>query len=355
MNRLLRTTVIGSYGRPPWLWAAKEQVRAGAFGAGDFGETLDDAVRMAIQDQEEAGVDLITDGEMRREGFTLSFYERLGAIRKEPPFRKAGPPGYDTMPVYYLEGRIDAPQGLGIREEFRRARPLALKPLKVGCPGPLTLLPRLPPVGGESTAEVIKIAREVAAVINRELKGLVEDGAEWLQVDEPALTRVTSEEPHRYPSSPSLRIEPAQAVSLLNEAIEGVKAHITVHFCFGSYYSLHRSKRTYRPLLPALFDLRADALAIEFGNRELAELELLREFPPDKEIVAGLIDVKSYYVERPEDVAERVRRALEFIAPDRLWVSPDCGFRFVPRWLAREKLRNMVAGVERVRGKCKKS
>jgi 5-methyltetrahydropteroyltriglutamate--homocysteine methyltransferase len=112
---------------------------------------------------------------------------------------------------------------------------------------------------------------------------------------------------------------------------------------------MHRSKRTYRPLFPAVFDLRADALAIEFGNRELSELDLLGEFPPEKEVVAGLIDVKSYYVERPEDVAERVRRALEFIPPDRLWVSPDCGFRFLPRWLAREKLRNMVAGVEQVR------
>jgi 5-methyltetrahydropteroyltriglutamate--homocysteine methyltransferase len=224
MEPLLRTTVVGSYGLPPWLWAAKEQVRAGAFGERDLEETLDDAVRMAIRDQEEAGVDLITDGEMRREHFTLSFYERLGAVRRDPPQRKAGPPGYDTMPVYSLEGRVEAPQGLGIREEFRQAKPLASKPLKVTCPGPLTLLPRLPPVGGERKGEVLGVAREVAAVINRELKGLVEDGAQWIQVDEPALTRVTSEEPLLYPTSPSFRIEPAEAVSLLNEALVRLEA-----------------------------------------------------------------------------------------------------------------------------------
>jgi len=119
--------------------------------------------------------------------------------------------------------------------------------------------------------------------------------------------------------------------------------------CFGNYVGRPVAKRSYRPLFPHILDVRASQLALEFANRELAELELWGEFPSDKELAAGLVDVKNYYIETPEDVAERIRAALRYVAPDKLSITPDCGFSQTARWAARAKLVSMVAGARIVR------
>jgi 5-methyltetrahydropteroyltriglutamate--homocysteine methyltransferase len=138
-------------------------------------------------------------------------------------------------------------------------------------------------------------------------------------------------------------------VELFNATVAGVGARIGVHLCFGNYVGRPVARRTYRPLFPHVLDLQADELALEFANRELAELELWRDFPSERVLAAGLVDVKNYYVETAEDVAARVRAALRYVAPERLVVVPDCGLSQTARWAARAKLRAMVAGTALVR------
>lgn len=331
---LLPTSVVGSYSIPSWLTVALEQIRQGAFGRLDIRETLDDAVAVAMDDQVRAGVDVISDGEMRRQDFIMSFYERLAGLKALEPARKIGVPLYDRMTLYTTVDRMTAPSGLGIVEEFRFARGRADRPLKVTCPGPLTLTTSVKiaaPYGNSLDA-----VEDLSAIIRTELLGLVEAGADFIQVDEPAFHPLFIEDPR-------------EVVALFNRTVTGVRAKVAMHICFGNLYGRPRTRRTYAPFLPHIRDLRADQLVLEFANRELAELSLWREHGGDKELAAGLVDIKSFHPESPEEVADRIRAALKVTAPERLWIVPDCGFCFVPRWLAFAKMKAMVEGTRLVR------
>ena len=138
-------------------------------------------------------------------------------------------------------------------------------------------------------------------------------------------------------------------MELFNACIEGVEAKTALHICFGNLASRPRGKREYGWMWPALFDAKADQLVLEFANRELVDVGLWREVAEERELGAGIIDVKSFYVETADDVAERIRRFLEFVPAEKLWINPDCGFFTVPRWLAVLKLNSMVAGTKLVR------
>ena len=183
-DRLLPTTVIGSYATPSWLWTALGEIDKGEYGQTDIRETFDDAVNMAILDQERAGVDIITDGEMRRWYFVQSFYRRMSGIEQEPALRKVGVYGYDSPPRYRTAGKVTVPDGLGIVSEYEYAKAHTDRPLKVTCPGPLTLTMHIRPREGYGSR--LELAWEFAALINAELKALVEAGAEYIQLDEPS-------------------------------------------------------------------------------------------------------------------------------------------------------------------------
>jgi 5-methyltetrahydropteroyltriglutamate--homocysteine methyltransferase len=138
-------------------------------------------------------------------------------------------------------------------------------------------------------------------------------------------------------------------VKLFNQTVSGVDAKIGLHLCFGNFVGRPVAKRSYRPLFPFILDLKVDQFALEFANREMAEIELWKEFPSDKELAAGVVDVKNYYVETPADVAERVRKVLEVAPPEKITLTPDCGFSQTARWAARAKLKSLVEGTKIVR------
>ncbi len=338
---LIPTTVCGSHGLPSWLHLVREAQQAARLGPADLQEAYEDAVRIAIHDQVEAGVDVISDGEMRRVTFIRGFYDRLSGIRALPVPRRLGPPNYDSHCPYEVVDRVTAPQGLGIVEEFRFARPLVDRPMRVAVPGPLTLLIPLRR-GGPYASEDTLIA-DLIVLVNKEIKALVAAGCEFIQVDEPNYVMAAGK--HRV-----LKGEAGPMVAALNAALEGVTAKTALHVCFGNAHNnSFATPRRYRPLYPALLGARVHQFVFEYANREMSEIELWSEFPTDKEIAVGVIDVKAFRVETPEEVAERARLALKHIPAERLWLVPDCGLWETPRWVGTAKLRSMVEAARAVR------
>jgi len=330
---LLPTTVIGSHATPSWLWTAIDEIDKGNYGETDIRETFDDAVNAAILDQERAGVDIIGDGEMRRWYFVQSFYRRMAGLAEDPPLRKVGLYGYDSPKRFHTTGKVTVLDGLGIVDEFKYTKNHTGRPVKVTCPGPLTLTMHIRPQEGYKSR--LDLAWEFAAVINAELKALVEAGADYIQLDEPSFAIIPG--------------ELDEWVRLYNATVDGVDAKLALHVCFGNLSSRPRGKRTYRWMFPALLETRSDQLVLEFSNREMKESELWGEVGDGRELGAGVIDVKSFYVETPEDVAERIREMLRVVEPEKLYVSPDCGFFQLPRWITNLKLKAMVAGTKLVR------
>lgn len=333
---LLPTSVIGSYAWPAWLHTALAAAGRGEYGPADMRETQDDAVDLAVREQEEAGVDILTDGEMRRVGFfTAEFYGHLTGLRELPPQRKMGVVGHDQRESYEVIAPLAAPNMLGLLPEYQYLRTRTRRPIKMPCPGPYTLAGRLKP--GNIYKDRFEVAYALAGIINAELKALVAAGVDFIQLDEPSYAvHATS---------------PTAFVDLFNATVEGVHAKIGIHLCFGNFVGRPVAKRTYRPLFPHILDMNVSQFALEFANREMAEIELWREFASErgKELAAGLIDVKNYYVETPNDVAERIRIALKYVPADKLTITPDCGFSQTARWAARGKLSAMVEGARIVR------
>ena len=332
---ILTTSVIGSYAWPSWFITAVETMKRGDYGPAAMQETLHDAVDVALRDQEDAGVDIISDGEMRRLGFfTADFYNRLTGLRTLPPDRVLGPAGHDQREHYEAIDRIAAPQGLGLVPEFEYVRTRTARPIKLPCPGPFTLAGRIAP--GSAYTDRMDVAHALAEIINAELKALVAAGVTFIQLDEPSYAV--------HPKSPK------DFVELFNSAVNGVNARIGLHLCFGNFVGRPVAKRTYSPLFPYILDTRTDELALEFANRELFEIEIGKQVAEaGKTLAAGLIDVKNYYIETPDDVALRVRAALKHVPADKLTIVPDCGFSQTARWASRAKLKAMVDGTKIVR------
>jgi len=336
----LLTSTAGSYARPSWLFAGLSASDRGELGPGDIAELIDDAVDMAIREQEEAGIDILTDGEMRRAGFfTAAFYGRLTGIRSLPPSRLVGPAGHDQQHRFEVLEPITAPGGLGVVAEYEYARARTARPLKMTIPGPFTLSGRLTSGPGQVYTDRSSAAWAFVPILNAELRAMAAAGVDFVQIDEP---------------SPAIHPE-AQAdfAGLLNAALEGVDGmRVAVHLCFGNYLGRPLAKRTYRPVLDAMLAFRADELVLEFANREMTELDVLADIAPHRDLAIGVVDVKSSYLETAEDVAERIDRVLAAeVPPDRLTLVPDCGFSQTPRWVARAKLHALVDGTRLVLGR----
>lgn len=327
------TAVVGSHGKPGWWYAGVRAWETGEFGPGDLDELFDDAADTAIRDMERAGIDIVTDGEVRRlDGYVDSYYAIIQGLRPLPVRRKAGPWGYDQQTRYEAVGRIETPPGgLGIVREFRYLAAHTSRRTKATCPGPLTFGSRIHP--GTVYRGAVEVAERFAEVVNEELRGLVEAGADFIQLDEPARGHVSGEEMAR----------------LFNLATEGVRAKLALHVCFGNRHGRSRFPRTYEPYLPGLLKARADQFVLEFAGREMAELELWQRYDDGRELGAGVIDVKGFHPETPEEVARRIRRVLAVWPPERLTVNPDCGFGWSPRAICNQKLAALAAGAALVR------
>jgi 5-methyltetrahydropteroyltriglutamate--homocysteine methyltransferase len=331
---LLPTSVVGSHGLPGWVWLAREAMEAGRLGALDVRELMEDATQAALLDQERAGVDVLTTGEMMRVRFIIGFYDRISGIRTLPAARKLGQPLWDTNTPFEVTESISAPAGLGIVEEFKLARSLTTKRLKATVPGPYTLLVPLKLGGGYKDKETL--LADLVGIVNAECRALVEAGADFIQIDEPHIGMYAGLDP---------RFEQG-----VNQAVEGVEAKIAVHVCFGNLYGRPFSAvRDFRNLYPALRDLRASQIVLEYANRGMDDLKLWREFSSDKELGAGVIDVKAFKAESAADVAKRIRAVLEHVPAQKLWLNPDCGFWETPRWVAKQKLAALVEGARIVR------
>ena len=331
---MLPTSAVGSHGLPGWVWLAREAMEAGRLGAVDVRELMEDATQAALLDQERAGVDVVSTGEMMRVRFIIGFYDRISGIRALPAPRQLGQPLWDTNTPFAVTEKIAAPRGLGIVEEFALARSLTQKPIKATVPGPYTLL--VPLKLGGAYRDRDTLLADLVAIVNAECHALVRAGAEFIQIDEP----------HHGMYSGSVH----EVTKGINRAVEGVDAKIAVHVCFGNLYGRPFSAvRDYRNVFPTLGDLKVSQVVLEFANRGMEDPARWKDFPKDKELGAGVVDVKAFWAESAADVAERIRALLEHIPAERLWVNPDCGFWETPRWVARRKLAALCEGARIVR------
>jgi 5-methyltetrahydropteroyltriglutamate--homocysteine methyltransferase len=335
----LRTTVIGSYPLPGWLEFACAHLDE--FGPDDRGELQDDAVTAAVHDQVTAGLDVITDGEQTRLDFNLSFYGFLTGIQLEgAPPRRFGPPAHDQRGRHQIVGPIEAPDGLGVVDEYARLRRLAPAGpvLKASVPGPYTLSGRLIP--GGDLPDRWAVTEALLPIVQRELVALADAGCAEVTVDEPSMSCYAHRE------------GPDRFVDIFNRTVAPVvgRTRLSTHLCFGNYKGRAVGLRRYAPMFPAFHGMTVDELHVEMAGREMSELDLIAGIAGHHDVAVGIVDVKSYFIEPPELIAERVRECLRHAPPDRLSFAPDCGLSQTARWAARQKLANLVAGVQRVRG-----
>lgn len=341
----LRTTVVGSYPFPGWLEFACQHLDK--FGDADREELIEDAVIAAVHDQLEAGLDVITDGEQTRLDFNLSFYGFLDGIALETASRRLfGPPAHDQRGKYQVIAKLHASRGLGTVSDFERLKRLAQLTiadsqspiaLKASVPGPYTLSGRLIP--NARYRDRYALTEALLPIVRNELEALIEAGCREITVDEPSMSCYAHRE------------DPRRFVEIFNQTVEPVvgKCRLSTHLCFGNYKGRAVGPRRYAPMFPAFLDLHVDEIHLEMASREFAELEVIGEISKRMDVAVGIIDVKSYYVETIEDVASRVRACLKHAPAERLSFAPDCGLSQTARWAARQKLKNLVAGVKVIR------
>lgn len=333
-GKILPVTTVGSYAWPGWYYLVMAAAERGELGPQDLEEAFEDAVEIALQDQLRAGVDILTDGEMRRVDFIVSFPKRLQGIRPLPQGRRLGPDGHDQRPRYVVEGDLIAPQGLGTVEEFRVLKQRTQRPVKIAVPGPHTLAGRLVPDGKiYKTRE--DVAWALAPIVRSELQALLAAGADLIQLDEPSIA--------------CYKANLETFIQIFNSTVADIPCKVAIHLCFGNYRARPIGLRTYAPLFPALLDAKVDQFVLEFANREMAEADLWRRFPNDRELAAGVVDVKNHFVEPVETIVERIRLLLSHVSPEKLWLVPDCGFSQTPRFMAFQKLCNLVQAAAVVR------
>ncbi len=339
----LRTSVIGSYPFPGWLEFASHSLPQ--FGKDDLAELQDDAVITAVHDQLAAGLDVITDGEQTRLDFNLSFYGYIQGIELESVSpRKFGPPAHDQRGKHQVMGELRAPRGLGAVEEFKRLQKVAaaLKvdsnvTLKASVPGPYTLSGRLLP--NKQYADRYALTEALLPIVRKELEDLVAAGCQEISVDEPSMSCYAYKE------------DTKRFVDIFNRTVESVvgKTRVCTHLCFGNYKARAVGPRRISPMFPAFLDMKADEMHVEMASREFAEIELIADIAKRMDVAVGIIDVKSYYVETAEDVANRVKLCLKYAPAEKLVFAPDCGLSQTARWAAKRKLVSMVEGVAKVK------
>jgi 5-methyltetrahydropteroyltriglutamate--homocysteine methyltransferase len=333
----LVTTVVGSYPQPEWLIDRDRlgdrlppRVRARELWrvAEPFlEEAQDDATRLAVQDLERAGVDVITDGEMRRESYSNRFATALDGVDLDEPGVALDRTGHPN-PVPRVVGPVRRTRPVEVRDvEFLRS--ITERRIKITVPGPFTMTHQ---AQNDHYAGERSLALAYADAVNAELRDLKAAGADVVQIDEPYL-QARPEQAKVY------------AVEAINRALENIEGDTVLHTCFG-YAHVVKDRPSGYPFLRELGDCRATHLSLEAAQPNL-DPKVLRDVP-DKVIVLGVLDLGSGEAETPRLVAERIRKALTVLPPERLVVAPDCGMKYLSRDLAFRKLEAMVAGARLV-------
>ena len=340
---LLPTTLVGSYPQPDWLidreklgLRAPPRVRAQELwrvGAEWLEQAQDDATIVAIRDQEEAGIDIVTDGEIRRESYSNRFATALEGVDQENPAIVPSRSGKPDM-VPRVIGKIRRKHAVELRDlQFLKAH--TNHKVKITVPGPFTMSVQAKDFFYNDEE---KVAMEYAAAVNEEIKDLFAAGADIVQIDEPYM-QARPDQARAY------------AVKAINRALEGVTGTTAVHLCFG-YAALVKNKPAGYSFLPELEECKADQISIETAQ-PVIDFEMLRQLP-SKTIVLGVISLGDNTIETPQQVAERIRRVFPYVPPERLVIAPDCGMKYLPREVAFGKLRAMVEGAKIVRAELQK-
>jgi 5-methyltetrahydropteroyltriglutamate--homocysteine methyltransferase len=334
----LRTTVVGSYPQPEWLIdrtalasASVPRVRVSGLWripAEHLEEAQDDATLVAVRDLERAGVDIITDGEIRRESYSNRFATALDGVDIDRPGQIIGSSGRST-PVPRVVGPIRRTRPVQVTDvQFLRAHTDRL--IKATVPGPFTMAQQ---AQNDYYPDRERLAMDYAACVNEEVKALFAAGADVVQLDEPWL-RTNPEEARAY------------AVTAINKALAGVDGTTALHLCFG-YAAMVQGKPSRYAFLTELEGSAVQQISIEAAQPNL-DLAVLKEFS-SKTIILGVLNLNDMRIESPESVAARLREALRYVPPERLMVAPDCGMKYLPRAIAYQKLRAMTLGAAIVR------
>lgn len=326
---LLPTTVVGSYPVPDWMERLKSDYFRGRMSRGQLADMHEMAIKAALRDQEQAGIDIVSDGELRRDNDIDYFLERMPGV-EIPRAHKAN--YYDYYDAVVHAPLADGSESLGLTADYAFTRELTDRPIKFSFTGPFSLAKRPRREGfGDPSDVVMGFAR----VLNREARALAAAGATYLQIDEPFLAG--------YPEEVEL------AVRAINAVVAGVDVTWALHICYGNRHARPSWEGHYDFAFPAIMEAQVDQLVLEFARKGYDDLELFRQYHPRFKLGLGVIDVKTNEVETADEVASRIERALHVIDATDIIVNPDCGLRHLPWNVARAKLAAMSAGAALVR------
>jgi len=338
MSRPLTTTVIGSWSVPDWLERAKTAAYHGGVSRTQLSDMHDMAIKAVLKDQEVAGIDVVTDGELRRDNDVDHLLARVpGVVAREP------------VKVFYfdyldleLQDRIPAvgPGPLGLAADLAFTRTYTERPVRFSMTGPFSLSRRLRTGDGAGYGDSpgrAELVLDLARVLNAEATALAAAGAELLQLDEPFLAG--------YPEHVELAIE------AVNVVVADVPVTWALHVCYGNRYARPLWEGHYDFLFPAVLDAAVDQLLLEFARKGDDDLALIEKHGWDRVLGVGVLDVKTAEVEPVPLVERRIERALAIVSPERLLVTPDCGLRHLPASAARAKLSAMTSAAAAVRGR----
>ncbi|MAJ92277.1 MAG: 5-methyltetrahydropteroyltriglutamate--homocysteine methyltransferase [Rhodospirillaceae bacterium TMED63] len=337
-NELLPTTVVGSYVQPEWLvdhdnlkGRLPPRVRALEMWRIDpafLEDAQDGATLLAIRDMEHAGIDIVTDGEVRRESYSNRVATALGGIDIDNPGTAIDRTGHPN-PVPRIAGPITRERPIEV-DDVKFLRAATGRKIKITLPGPFTMTQQAQNDHYDTDEDA---AMDYAAAVNEEIRDLFAAGADVVQLDEPYM-QARPEIARKY------------AVKAINRALDGIDGETAVHICFGYAHVVHARPEGYS-FLPELEDCAADQISIETAQSGL-DLKALDDLP-SKKIILGVLDLSTEVIETPEAVANRIRPAVDRIGAERILVAPDCGMKYMRRDVAFGKLKAMCDGAAIVR------
>jgi len=320
-EHFLLTTVVGSYPKPTWLNRVRDLVDDpdAKFDDGDLREAHDDAARVITREHERAGLDTVVDGEMRREEMVEYFAHRIPGYEFNGPVKVWGH-NYFNKPSVVSAVEYDEPWLL---DEFEFTAGVAEKPVKVPITGPYTLARWS---FNEAYEDEAALAYDLADLVNEEVEGLVEAGARYVQIDEPALA--TTPDDH------------AIVGECIERIVDGIpdEVRICLHVCYGDYSRIY----------PEINDFPIDEFDVELCNDGYEQIDVFGEPDFEPDLALGVVDVHDAEVESVEEIKSNIREGLKVVPPERLTVSPDCGVKLLPREVAYRKIENLVTAAREV-------
>ena len=351
-SQLFPVTVVGSWPRPAYLLQALRKRQAGEISAEEFAKVADQAVLEALRAQEEAGVDILTDGEQRRDNFYSFVVEKLGGMklmkvselmdymkdraRYEEVLRALDVPAFAIKSPIVID-RLREKDGLS-RDELAFVKKNTQRKIKIPLPGPymLTRSSWFEGLSDKVYPSPDALAEDVVAILRKEIAALKEMGVDFIQLDEPILSQIIygaeSTETFMCAALPNRR-DPVEelelAVRLMNETVRGFDdVKFGVHICRGNWSRREEVllKGNYGPMLPYLMQMNIDQLVLEFATPRAGELEVFKEYKNEKEIGLGVVNPRTDTIETPEEIAVRVRELTAFFDPAKIYLNPDCGF-----------------------------